>query len=169
MDLKDISYLGIVDSSGRVLYEINYCNVNAMELMKNRHVPISIYKDKPLFIETKISNKGHGDLHFILLAEQHSNEIFVYEAFQSLLEIFDKFMKNGWHLERFETKYDMFILAINEFVFNGIILEDNKEKLTERLQKRSFESIGGIKVNKGLASMLNKAAKSMKNSFSLKK
>lgn len=82
---------------------------------------------------------------------------------------FDKIMKNGWTIERVETKYDMFVFLMNEFLFNGIILEDSTEKLTARLQKRTFESIGGIKVNKGLASMLNKAAKSMKNSFTLNK
>ena len=152
-----------MDSYNRVLYELNYGNMDLSDLEEYLEYSITLYKEHPLLVEKRET------IWFVMIANKNSNEIFVHNAFCSFLENCDKIMKNGWSLERFETKFDLFIQLTNQFLFKGIILEDNKEKLEERQLKRSFESIGGIKVNKGLASMLNKAAKSMKNSFSLNK
>lgn len=157
-----------MDSYNRVLYELNYGNMDLSDLEEYLEYNITLYKEHPLLVE-KRETKDSQTIFFVIIANKNSNEIFVHNALCSFLENCDKIMKNGWSMERFETKFDLFIQLTNQFLFKGIILEDNKEKLEERQLKRSFESIGGIKVNKGLASMLNKAAKSMKNSFSLNK
>lgn len=168
MDLRDVSYFAIVDSTKRILYELIYDDAVKTGIFDDLDIEAHAFGERTLFSKCK-QTSGPISIYFVLLANKEANELFISSAFDSFLENADRIMKNGWTLERFETKYDMFVLLSNEFLFNGIILEDDKDKLYGRQQKRSFESIGGIKVNKGLASMLNKAAKSVKNSFSLNK
>lgn len=167
-NLRDIAYLGIVDSTTRIYYDLNYSCEEPQNFFRYLDCPIGLYKDQVILCEKRPTSDS-VNVYLVCLLEKDSNEIFVKNALVALMSVFDKIMKNGWSLERVQTKYDLFIFVMNEFVFNGIILEDEENKLWERLQKRTFESIGGIKVNRGLASMLNKAAKSMKDSFTLKK
>lgn len=161
---KDVSYLGIVDSTGRVYYDMNYDKVDTKDLLNDlSNSPISIYKDKTLLNITKYS-QDIPSIRILLLCRKDSNELFVNNAFENFVGALEKHVKT-WTVGRIESKFDLIVLLANEFVFNGIILEDVQEKLLNKIQKRTFESVSGIKVNKGFATVLNKTAKSMKSGF----
>ncbi|KAL6122311.1 Coatomer [Nucleospora cyclopteri] len=167
MDIKDVSYFCITDSLKNIYYELNYENVDRTLLLSNLTDEVSIVNDQTMFCVAK-STPTATNIYMILLCTRDANEIFVKNALDSFVECMDKIMKKQWSNERVETKFDLIVFLINEFLYNGIILEDNESKLYGRLQKRPFESVGGIKVNRGLASILNKAAKNVKKSFSPK-
>lgn len=159
MNIKDVSYLAILEKYTNVIYAMNFDNINTEELhsILNKDTDaISLYNDRSLFLYR------NNDIIAVLLTKPDSNDIFVYNAFKSLIDSLDKIVKE-WICERFGEKYDQVLIALNEFVYNGIILTDQTEDLNKRIMNRTFENISGIKVNKGFASFLNKATKSLRN------
>ncbi|KAI5169454.1 hypothetical protein PAEPH01_0728 [Pancytospora epiphaga] len=160
MKVKTVNYLAICDNTKDVLYSLNSGNIdveNLMDFITNETDDISIYKDQMLLLYR------NNNLFVTMLAAQDANEVFTKNAFDSFVVALDKFIKN-WTHERVAEKYDLIVLAFNEFLFQGIILTDQSKELGDRMMKRSFENINGIKMKKGLASFINKAAKSLRNS-----
>lgn len=158
MDIKDVSFIGIVDSNKDMLYSYNYDCADVKSLLgslEDDAYPISIYKDQTLFA-TRLN-----DISLVLLARPGSNEVFVQKAFNALVESLSRIIKN-WCVDRVAEKYDQVVLAFHEFVFRGIILTDDSDELSKRVMKRTFENVNAIKVNKGFASFLNKATKSLR-------
>ena len=158
MDLKDISLICITDSNRNPLYTYKYDNCDIKDLLQaftENEFSISVYKDQTLF------TRRMDDISIHLLARPESNEIFVQNAFDALLNSLNAVIKN-WSVDRIAEKYDQIILIFHEFVFNGIILTDNSDDLSERVMKRTFENVNAIKVSKGFASFLNKATKSFR-------
>lgn len=158
MDIKDISFICILDRSSNILYSYNYDKIDTkdfVEVAKNQNFLVGVYKEQTLFI------KKMNDISICLLAKPESNEIFVLNAFEALVEVLTKVIKN-WCVDRIAEKYDQIILIFHEFVYNGIILTDDAEDLSKRIIKRTFENINAIKVNKGFASFLNRATKSFR-------
>lgn len=158
MDIKDVSLMCIADSSKNVLFSYRYDSIDVKDMLnsiQDLEFTISVYKDQTLFTQRL------NDISIHLLARPDSNEIFVQNAFDALVESLTKIIKN-WNVERIAEKYDQIMLIFHEFVFNGIILTDDAEELNSRVMKRTFENVNAIKVNKGLASFLNKATKSFR-------
>lgn len=157
--MKDVSYIAILDENKNVLFSQNFDSVdeNALFSVLSKDVdPVSIHKDRTMFVRIK------SGLFLVLLAYPESNDVFMHDAFSNFEEALDKIVKD-WCSERIGEKYDQIVLTFNEFVFNGIVLTDKKEELEKRVVKRTFENISGIKMNKGFASFLNKATKSMRH------
>jgi hypothetical protein len=158
MDIKDVCYIGIVDSQKKLLYSYNYQldDVHSfINTLDENNGPVYLYKDQ-LALHFQMN-----DISVLFLAMPESNELFVSKAAEALIDSLSAIIKN-WCVERIAEKYDQIILLFNEFVFRGIILTDNSEELSTRILKRTFENMSAIKVNKGFASFLNKAAKSFK-------
>jgi len=158
MDIKDVSLMCIADSSKNILFSYRYDNIDVKDMLdsiQDLEFTISVYKDQTLFTQRL------NDISIHLLARPDSNEIFVQNAFDALVESLTKIIKN-WNVERIAEKYDQIMLIFHEFVFNGIILTDDAGELSSRVMKRTFENVNAIKVNKGLASFLNKATKSFR-------
>jgi hypothetical protein len=158
MNIKDVSYIGILDSKKHVLfsykYEFNEESLLIATLDENNG-PVYLFKDQ-LVLNSKLN-----DISILFLANKDSNEIFVSQALDALIQALSLVIKN-WCVERIAEKYDQIILIFNEFVFNGIILSDDTEDLSSRIMKRTFENLSSIKVNKGFASFLNRATKSLR-------
>lgn len=157
MDIRDVSYLAVLNSKKDVLYAMNCAEIDANALLGSIEVdadPISSYEDAPLFVS------NNQNVLVVLLGMPSSNEIFLKSAFDGFMECLEKIVKT-WSAERIGEKYDQVVMLMNEFVFRGIILTDDPTELNKRMIKRTFENINGIKVKKGLASFLNRATKSI--------
>lgn len=157
--LQDVSYFAIFDGSKDILYSLNYDSIGPALLLSSITAEtdaISIYNDQVLFLSRR------GGISLALLGCPGSNELFLEEAFASLVESLDKIVKR-WSVDRISEKYDQVILVVNEFVFRGVVLTDRTSDLSSRAMRRSFENINGIKVTKGFASFINKATKSLRN------
>lgn len=158
MDIKDVSFIGILDGSRNLLYSYNYDCADTQAFIASLDddvCPISIYKEQTVLTERL------NDIILVLLARPDSNEIFVKGAFDALIESLSGVIKN-WCAERVVEKYDQVVLIFHEFVFKGIVLTDDCEDLSSRVMRRTFENVNAIKVNKGLASFLNRATKSLR-------
>lgn len=159
MELQSVSYIGMLDRSKDTLYKLCYEDLDTDALISNVTTAsdsISIFQDRMLLVYR------NDEIFVVLLASKAANEVFVKDAFDALVETLDKVIKR-WNVERIAEKYDQVVLIMNEFVFQGVILADNAKELGSRVMKRTFESLQGIKMKKGLASFLNKATKSLRN------
>jgi len=159
MGIKDISFIGLLSTTKEMYYNMNYDNIDVNDLMATMDFDcdrISLYKDQTFFVHTR------EEIILCLLVKPKSNDVFVYQAFQALVGCLDGVLKK-WTVGRVEEKYDQLVIAFNEFSYNGVVLADTAESLQERIPKRTFENIGGIKVKKGFASIIHKAAGSLKN------
>ncbi|KAI4290743.1 hypothetical protein PAPHI01_0017 [Pancytospora philotis] len=157
MEIKSVSYVGLFDKAKNVLYGLNYDDVDTKALAGTLGAAsddISIFKDQMLLVYQ------NEEVFAVLLARPSANEVFVKDAFDSLVAALNKVLKR-WSVDRVFEKYDQVVLIFNQFVFRGIILTDDAKELSSRVLKRSFESLQGIKMKKGLASFLNKASKSL--------
>ncbi|WUR04037.1 coatomer subunit zeta [Vairimorpha necatrix] len=157
MNLIDVYALVISDFKGNSLIKkvFNIENEKLEEIMKKCSTdrdPIFIFEDYLVFC------KKEQDLICILVSNINNNEIFLGQAFEefilALKQVLSKFTK-----EKIHKKYDVIFLLVDIFVYEGIIAENKSEKMLELLPKRSFESTEGMKVPKGLASVINNASK----------
>lgn len=158
MNIKDVCFLGIVDTTRKIHLSYKYNEIDTAALlsaMDEETGDIFIFKEQTVFVSRM------NDICVLLVAMPESNEIFVAAAFDALIASLSKIIKN-WCIDRIAEKYDQLVLVFHEFVFKGIILTDQSEDLNSRVMKRSFENVNAIKVNKGFASFLNKATKSLR-------
>ncbi len=158
MNIKDVAFLAIVDSTKNILLSYTHESVDVQGILSaidEENGSAFIFKDQTVFISRL------NDISIILVSFPESNEIFVASAFDAFVGSLTKIIKN-WCVERIAEKYDQLQLIFHEFVFKGIILVDNETELSSRVMKRTFENMSALKVNKGFASFLNKAAKSLK-------
>ncbi|ELA42805.1 uncharacterized protein VICG_00120 [Vittaforma corneae ATCC 50505] len=158
MDIKDAAFLAIVDSAKNILLSYSCEEFDRHGLLSSlgeENGQVFIFKDHTVFV-SRIN-----DISVLLVTFPESNEIFVSKAFEALVNSLSRVIKN-WCIERIAEKYDQLQLIFHEFVFKGIILVDEEDELSSRIMKRTFENMNAIKVNKGFASLLNKATKSLR-------
>lgn len=158
MDIKDVAFVALVDSSRNILYSSKHSeiDINALFAAMNEETgSVFLFKDQSVFVSKM------DDIAVVLVAMPGSNDIFVSQAFDAFVESLSKVIKN-WCVDRIAEKYDQIQLIFHEFVFKGIILEDDSSALSSRVMKRTFENVNALKVNKGFASFLNKATKSLR-------
>lgn len=155
MSIKDVSFIGIIDDQGTVLYHLNFEKINVEQFLSSITI---IPDDISLYNEQLCLASKNDEITILLLANEDSNEIFIKNAFDSFVIVLGKIIKE-WKVFNVFEKYDQIVLAFNEFVFRGIILTDDPKELKKRIPKRSFENINGIKIKKGLASFINKTTK----------
>ena len=162
--ITDVCFFGIFNSTGKCYFSMNFDNIDQVEMFSVIETDsISVYQDKPLLVEI-IETEAGDRILITLLCKETANELFVKNALDNFILALEKIMKK-WTLERIETKYDLIVILCHEFLYNGTILEDSSKELFSKVEKRTFESVKGIKMQKGLASMLSNAAKNVKDSF----
>lgn len=158
MDIKDIAFLAILDSSRNVLLSYSHEGFNPGEILGSIDEEtsyVSLFKEQSVFLSRM------NDAILVLVTFPDSNELFAASAFEALAASLGKILKN-WSVSRITEKYDQLQLVFHEFVYKGIVLTDDPDELNSRVMKRTFESMNALKVNKGFASFLNKATKSLR-------
>ncbi|KAI5152526.1 coatomer subunit zeta [Enteropsectra breve] len=158
MSIKNVSFIGLIDTAKTIYYSMNFDNIDVkalLESINNELEDCSIYNDQFLMVSRRES------FVLVFLARPESNELFVHDAFMAFETSLSSIVKK-WKEDRIFEKYDQIVLLFNEFVYNGIILVDDAEELGAKIVKRSFENVNGIKMNKGIASFISKATRSLK-------
>lgn len=161
MDIKDVCLIAILDSSLSALYLYNQDKTDLSALTAFLREENNLLNSLTVFNERTLFINRMNDITVVLLSNRDSNEIFVSQAFGELINSLNKTIKN-WCVDRVFEKYDQIMLIVYEFVYKGIIMTDQSEELNTRIMKRTFESVNATKVNKGLASFLNRATKSFR-------
>lgn len=159
MDIFDIDALVIVDYKGIFLNKKVF-NLTSEKL--NKIVYKCVTEKDPLFLfENNLVYCCKADeLCTIMVCNINSNEVMLGYSFDQLNIAIKQILKK-FNKEAVYKKYDLLNLLFDAFVYNGIISENKAEVLISKLPKRSFEGVEGIKVQKGFASVINNASKSL--------
>lgn len=158
MDIEDVAFLAIVGPARNTLLSYSceeFDRDGLLSALDEENGQVFMFRDYTVFVSRM------NDVSVLLAAFSKSNEMFVSKAFEALVCSLSRIVKN-WCVERVAEKYDQLQLVFHEFVFKGIILVDEEDELSSRIMKRTFENMGAIKVNRGFASFLNKATKSLR-------
>lgn len=88
--------------------------------------------------------------------DSDSNEIFMMKCLDSFYEALLKIINTFLDKENIIKNYDYVTLLIDAFLCEGIIMEDDVEKLVASVGKRTFEGTVGIKIPKNFISFIGK-------------
>ncbi|EQB60857.1 golgi-to-er vesicle coat component [Vairimorpha apis BRL 01] len=159
MDIFDIEALLVVDYKGSLLIKKVF-NQNVEKM--NRIIFKCVTEKDPLFLfeNSLVFCCKVDELCTIMVCNVNSNEIMLGYSFDQL-NIAIKYIVKKFNKETVYKKYDLLNLLFDSFVYQGIISENKSENLISKLPKRSFEGVEGIKVQKGFASVINNASKSL--------
>lgn len=159
MDIQNVHCLAILDKTGKVLLKREHKKEDIpliFEKIKNEKEEITIINDR------LVVYKNLDDTIIFISSDLETNEIFL----SKILDVFYNSLicvtKSCADSQNIMEKYDLVILLLDSFLYEGIVIEDETEKLVAGIPNRPFESVEGMKIPSGFASMLSKAAKSMK-------
>lgn len=160
MDIHDIQGIIVTDNQSKLLYQKRYIECDITESITSAvfasNDPILIHNDK------LVLHKKLDELCIILYAACDVNEILLNEVLSEFITAFCTVVK-ALTVDSLWKKYDQVILLVDAFVYEGIILETQAKAMIDKIPKRSFEGVEGMKVPKGFASLLNKATKSFRS------
>ncbi|EOB11287.1 coatomer zeta subunit [Nosema bombycis CQ1] len=158
MSIVDVDALIFTDIKGNILYKKIY----NLEEKKITHVikksleekdPICLLDNNLLFVHK------NADLCVIMVSNSENNEVFLYKCFEQFIAAMSKISKK-FSVESMHKKFDVYFLLSDIFVYEGVIMEDKSEIMLKRLPTRTFENLEGMKVPKGMASIISNATKS---------
>ncbi|KAM0671243.1 subunit zeta of vesicle coat complex COPI [Ordospora colligata] len=158
MDCLDIEGLIIADTNGEILFKKTF--VKDEDLSK-RIVEKVIYakENMSMAFDRIVMSKKIDELVLIIYCPIECNEPFVWHAFNEFMIGFMSIIKSSIK-DKLWKKYDQVILLVAGFVYEGMIVQSKSTEMIDRLAKRNFEGVDGMKVPKGLASFIHKATKS---------
>lgn len=159
MSIIDVDGLIFTDLRGSILYKKIY-NIEEKKLVYiikkalEEKDPICLLDNNLLFIHKK------NELCTIMVSNSENNEVFLNNCFEQFVCAMSQVSKK-FTVESMYKKFDVFFLLSDIFVYEGVIMEDKCERMIKRLPKRTFETLDGMKVPKGMASLINNATKSL--------
>jgi len=158
MDCLDIEGLIIADVHGEILFKKAFVKdedlaKRIVEKVLNTRESMSMAFDKI------VMSKKIDELLLIIYCPMECNEPFVWHAFNEFMIGFMSVIKSSTK-DRLWKKYDQVVLLVAGFVYEGMIVLCKSSEMIDRLAKRNFEGVDGMKVPKGLASFIHKATKS---------
>ncbi|EEQ82293.1 hypothetical protein NCER_101023 [Vairimorpha ceranae BRL01] len=159
MNIIDVDALVISDFKGSILLKKVF-NISEEKLNKiltkcsSEKDSLFLYEDYLVFCYKE------QELISVLISYADNNEIFLGNSFEQFNYALKRVIKNCTK-EVVHKKYDVIFLLMDIFVYQGMIVENKSEKMLELLPKRSFEATEGMKVPKGVASVINNASKSL--------
>ncbi|KAG5860492.1 vesicle coat complex COPI subunit zeta [Encephalitozoon hellem] len=159
MNLFDVEGLVVADVQGEILYKRIF---SKEEDIVARIVEKSI-KDREIISvshERIVMCKKLDEILLIIYSPMDVNEAFIGQVFDEFTTAFVSIIKTPTR-ERVWKKYDQVVLLVTEFLYEGIVMSGKSEEMLDRLPKRNFEGVDGIKVPRGFASLIHKATKSL--------
>lgn len=156
---------------------LNIQNVKSFVIFNENGIPIIKREYKPVDYSTVFSKiKNNRDeitivgenlvmykilenIYVVLITDLDVNEIMYMKCLDAYYAALLKVLKSSATVKTLTENYDYLVLLTDGFVFEGIVLEDDADKLVSLVEKRPFESLDGIKMTKGFASMFTKATK----------
>ncbi|ODQ82710.1 hypothetical protein BABINDRAFT_159235 [Babjeviella inositovora NRRL Y-12698] len=125
-------------------------------LFKKTH---KINSDIILFDNHIVLYKEFADVVIYLVGDLNENEVLLMSCFSGLVEAFNILLKNALDKKSITENYDMVVLAIDETIDDGIILETDSAVIASRVTgPPSADAINLAKIDlseKGLFSAFN--------------
>ncbi|KAM0674782.1 Golgi-to-ER vesicle coat component [Gurleya vavrai] len=159
MNIQNIHCIAILDKQGQVLIKREHVKEDIPLIyskIKNENEDVSIIGEK------LVVYKNLQDTILFISSGLETNEIFLYKALDAFYVSLLKILKSFPDRNNIISKYDQVVLLFDAFVFEGILVEDDSEKLIESVLKRPFEGTEGMKIPKGFAGIFTKGAKVFK-------
>ncbi|KAM0688432.1 Golgi-to-ER vesicle coat component [Conglomerata obtusa] len=159
MNIQNIHCIAILDKNGEVLIKREHIKEDIPAIftkLKSESNELSIIGEK------LVVYKNLQDTFMFISSSLETNEIFMYKALDAFYVSLLKLLQSFPTRENVISKYDLVVMLIDAFVFEGILLEDDSDKLNEAMLKRPFEGTEGMKIPKGFVSMLSKGSKVFK-------
>ncbi|AFM98766.1 vesicle coat complex COPI subunit zeta [Encephalitozoon hellem ATCC 50504] len=159
MNLFDVEGLVVADVQGEILYKRIF---SKEEDIVARIVEKSIKDRETISVshERIVMCKKLDEILLIIYSPMDVNEAFIGQVFDEFTTAFVSIIKTPTR-ERVWKKYDQVVLLVTEFLYEGIVMSGKSEEMLDRLPKRNFEGVDGIKVPRGFASLIHKATKSL--------
>ncbi|SMN19105.1 similar to Saccharomyces cerevisiae YPL010W RET3 Zeta subunit of the coatomer complex (COPI), which coats Golgi-derived transport vesicles [Maudiozyma saulgeensis] len=93
--------------------------------------------------------KEYTDVTLYLIGDGNENELVLQEAFDAYRNSIELVLHNGVDKKNIQENYDLILLAIDELIDNGIILETDPASIASRVTKAPEESVT-LDLDKGL-------------------
>ncbi|KAF7702710.1 Coatomer subunit zeta [Cucumispora dikerogammari] len=154
--LDKIYSLEIYGEFGIEIYKSNYnsspisIDLNAILLNTNN---LQYYTDS---LNTTVLTvfKLQADEITVLLKCGDVNEIFISQSLEVFCEVLRHIVKKELTKDSIIKNYDLLCILVDNYILNGIIRENEFDKLYEKIPKRGFE-IEGMKMSKGFSSFFS--------------
>ncbi|KAF9742717.1 Coatomer subunit zeta [Nosema granulosis] len=159
MSIIDVEGLIFTDLRGNILYKKIY-NLEEKKLLfiikkaLEEKDPICLLDSNLLFIHKT------NEICVIMVSNSENNEVFLNACFEQFVGAMSQ-ISQKLTVEAVYKKFDVFFLLCDIFVYEGVIMENKSETMIKKLPKRTFETLEGMKVPKGMASIINNATKSL--------
>lgn len=158
MNIQNIHLLTIIDKSSKALITRSTKTFNLKEI----HPKINNNENIALINENLVVYKNIEDICIILISDLNTNEIFLSKALDVFYAALLKILKSSVNKETIIKNYDLVVLLVDAFVYQGILIEDDVDKLVKEVGERSYEGLEGMKIPKGFASIFSKASSKFK-------
>ncbi|KAM0678608.1 Golgi-to-ER vesicle coat component [Binucleata daphniae] len=159
MNIQNINCIAILDKTGEVLIKREYKDTDIATIFKKLKTENN---ELSIVGEDLVIYKNLQDIFLFISSGLETNDIFLYKALDAFYVALLKVLKSFPDKSSIMSKYDLVVLLIDNFVFEGILMEDDGEKLAESVLKRPFEGTEGMKIPKGFASIFTKGSKVFK-------
>lgn len=159
MNIQNINCIAILDKAGNVLLKREYKPTNISIIFSKLK---SENNDLSIVGEDLVVYKNLQDVFLFISSDIETNEIFLYKALDAFYVALLKVLHSFPDKNSIFSKYDMIVLLVDNFVYEGILMEDDGEKLAESMLKRPFEGTEGMKIPKGIGSIFAKGSKIFK-------
>ncbi|EPR79727.1 Vesicle coat complex COPI zeta subunit [Spraguea lophii 42_110] len=148
-NFHDILGFFIVDDTEKTIYKKIFGREFYSPRIRMDENDLQIYDDF-IIIRRNIEN-----ITIYIISPLDSNEIFLYDSLSNFIAALFKII-GKINKEVLIKKFDQLILLVDEFLYNGIVIENNKDKLVKAIPNRGFEGMDGMKIPKGFGSLLGK-------------
>ncbi|KAG7700484.1 hypothetical protein KL912_002498 [Ogataea haglerorum] len=117
-----------------------------------------------LFENKVVVYREFSDVIIYMVGDLNQNETLMYNVLQGLVGALEIILRNQIDKKSIQENYDMTILAIDETVDDGIVLETDPSVIASRVSKPPTEDVANIKIDlseKGLLNAFNFARKNI--------
>jgi hypothetical protein len=160
MDIHDIDGFVIVDDRGGILLQRTYKDKDKLpgilQRIRQENEEVLVYDDKVVIY------KNVEDISLFLYSSLSTNEVFLEKCMETLYSSLLATLKSPLDRETILMKYDLVVLVVDSFVYEGVVIEDDTARLLEGIPHRPFEGLEGMQIPKGFVSLFHKASRAFK-------
>eukprot|EP01091_Cochliopodium_minus_P017838 TRINITY_DN7088_c0_g1_i2.p1 TRINITY_DN7088_c0_g1~~TRINITY_DN7088_c0_g1_i2.p1 ORF type:complete len:120 (+),score=34.55 TRINITY_DN7088_c0_g1_i2:238-597(+) len=110
--------------------------------------------------------KQTGDVYFYIIGGHDENELILENTLETIQETLNNLLRSQIDKRTILENYDYLLLAIDEIIDNGVIIETDHELVVQRVSSRSFDNelpIGELTVSQALKQAKDKILENLAN------
>ncbi|EJW04655.1 hypothetical protein EDEG_01146 [Edhazardia aedis USNM 41457] len=154
MYIHNIECIAILDKACKTLIKREYAKTDikaVFDHIKSEKDEITIMND------SLVVYKNLDDVIIFISSDININEILIHKALESFYSALVSVLKTVPSVSAINEKYDQIVLLLDSFVYQGILMEDDADKMAQNVLPRPFEGLEGMKIPKGFTSIFSKA------------